>query len=147
MELESVSDTSSWLTSIESDLQFSLALSGGNQREINLLGDELECSINLVLAPASHVASDTSSIAEDVVELVVTRWQAGGVDIRVVQVDVPVHGEEGEVVTQSGGAHAGVLQDPDNSVLLVLVLLWGIKSRSIPFTNSHFQQTKKIQIE
>jgi len=58
----------------------------------------------------------------------------------VVQVDVPVHSEESDVVTQSGGAHAGVLQDPHNSVLFVLLLLWSVESRGIPFSNSDFQQ-------
>ena len=139
MELESVSDTSSWLTSIESDLQFSLALSGGNQRQINLLGDELECSINLVLAPASHVASDTRSITEDVVELIVTRWQAGGVDIWVVQVNISVSIEEGNVIAESSSSKLWVLENPDNCVLLMVESFRRVETTSIPFSNSNFQ--------
>jgi len=128
------------LTSIESNLELVLALSCGDEGEVDLLRDKLEGSVNLVLAPAGHVASDPGPVAEDVVELVVTRGHAGGVDVGVVQVDVPVHSEERDVVTQSGGAHAGVLQDPHNGVLLMLLLLWGIESRGIPFSNSDFQQ-------
>jgi len=140
VELEPVTHTCSRLTSIESNLELVLALSCGDEGEVDLLGDKLEGSVNLVLAPAGHMASDSCAIAEDVVELVVTGGQTGGVDVGVVQVDVPVDSEESDVVAESGGAHARVLQDPDDGVLLVLLLLGGIESRCIPFTNSHFQQ-------
>ena len=80
---------------------------------------------------------DTSPIAEDVVKLIVTAGQAGSVDIGVVEVDVPVNIEDGNVVTESGGAHARVLQDPDHCVLLMRMLFWGIETRGIPFSHSN----------
>ena len=65
------------------------------------------------------MTSDTSAIAEDVVKLVVTAGQTGSVDIGVVEADVSVNIEDGNVVTESGGAHSRVLQNPDNCVLFM----------------------------
>ena len=129
------------MSGVKSNLKLGLTLTSRDQRQVNLLGDELEATIHLILAPSSHMTADTCPIAEDVVKLVVAGGQAGGVDVGVVDVDVPVHVEDGNVVAQSGGAHAGVLEDPDHGVLLVLLLLGSIEPGGVPLTHSHFQQT------
>jgi len=58
----------------------------------------------------------------------------------VVDVDVSVHIENGKVITESGSAHSWVFQDPDNCVFFMSLLLWSIKARSIPFSNSHLEE-------
>jgi len=58
----------------------------------------------------------------------------------VIDVDVSVHIEDGKVITESGGAHSRVLQDPDHCVLFMSLLFWSIEARCIPFSNSHLQQ-------
>ena len=134
------------LSGVESELESGLALITWHQRQVNLLGDELEAAINLVLAPPRHVTPDPGTIAEDVVKLVVTGWKTSGVDVGMVDVDVSVSVEDGDVVAESGGAHAGVLEDPDHGVLLVSLLLWSIETRGIPLSYSHLQQTKQDEL-
>ena len=116
------------LSGVESNLESGLALITWHQRQVNLLGDELEAAINLVLAPPRHVTPDPGPIAEDVVKLVVTRGQTSSVDVGMVDVDVSVSVEDGDVVAESGGAHAGVLEDPDHGVLLMSLLLRSIET-------------------
>merc|ERR1719378_807441 len=70
VDLESV--PSSLLLSIQSNSQFGLTLTSWHEGQVNFLGDELECSINLILSPSSNMTSDSSSIAKEVVKLVVT---------------------------------------------------------------------------
>jgi len=138
MKLKPVTNTG--LAGVEGSLELGLALVVRHEAEVNLLGDELESAVNLILAPARHVASHPCAICEDVIKLIVTRWQTSGVHIRVIEADVPVHGEEGDVVTEPGQGHGGVLEDPDHCVLLVTLLLRGIEATGIPLTNSHFQE-------
>ena len=135
----------SWLARVEGSLEFRLALIVRHETQVNLLGDELESAVNLVLAPPGHVASHSGAVSEDVIKLVVTGWQTRGVDIGVGEVDVPVHGEEGDVVTEPGQGHGGVLEDPDHGVLLVTLLLRGIEAASVPLTHSHLQEADNKQ--
>ena len=128
------------LAGVEGSLELGLALVVRHETEVNLLGDELECSINLVLAPASHVASDTSSIAEDVVELVVTGGQAGRVHVGVGEdINVSVCVEDGEVVVETASVELRMFKDPDYGVLRVIKLLGPVEPASIPFSDTDFQ--------
>jgi len=86
------------------------------------------------------VASHSGPVREQVVELVVASWQADGINVRVVEVDVSVNVEDGEVVVQPGEAHLGVLQDPGDGVLLVLVNFGGIETCGVPLSDSDLQQ-------
>jgi len=138
MKLKPVTNTG--LAGVEGCLELGLALVVGHETEVNLLGDKLECAVNLILAPASHVAPHPCAICEDVIKLIVTRWQTRGVHIRVIEADVPVHSEEGDVVTEPGEGHGGVLEDPDHCVLLMTLLLRGIEATGVPLTNSHLQE-------
>merc|ERR1719297_644366 len=132
--------THSGLARVEGSLEFGLALIVGDEAQVDLLGDKLECAVNLILAPARHVAPDSGPVGKDVIKLVVAGWQTGGVDIRVGEVDVPVDGEEGDVVAEPGQGHGRVLEDPDHGVLLVTLLLRSVKAAGVPLTHSHLQQ-------
>merc|ERR1719410_2564653 len=72
--------THSRLARVESSFEFGLALIVGDEAQVDLLGDKLESAVNLILAPASHVAAHSCSVGEDVIKLVVAGWQTGGVD-------------------------------------------------------------------
>ena len=138
VQLESVAN--SGLPRVQSNLQLGLALSGGDKREIDLLGDELELTVHLILAPASHVASHSSPVAEQEVELVVTGGQAGRVDVGAgVDLNVPLSVEDGDVVVQPAGVELGVLEDSGHGVLLVVYLLGGVEATGIPLANTDFQ--------
>merc|ERR1719412_2994880 len=138
VQLEPVSY--SGLLGVESNLQLSLALSGRDEREIHLLGDELELAVHLVLPPASHVAPHTCPVTEQEVELIVTGGETGGVHVGMVEADVSVHVEDGEVVVQPGETHVGVLEDPGDGVLLMSLRLGSIEACGVPLTNSDLQQ-------
>ena len=143
MFFKPVSDTR--LARVESSPEFRLALIVRNETQVNLLGDELESAVNLVLAPPGHVAAHSGAVGEDMIELVITGGQTGGVDIGVGEVDVPVHGQEGDVVTEPGQGHGGVLEDPDHGVLLVTLLLGRIEAAGVPLTHSHLQEAENKQ--
>ena len=69
---------------------------------VYLLGDELEGAVDLVLAPAGHVAAHAAAVAEDVAELAAAGGEARGVHVRGGEADVTVHRQQGDVVTQPG---------------------------------------------
>ena len=127
------------MSGVESKLESGLALITWHQRQVNLLGDELEAAINLVLAPPSHVTPAPGTIAEDVVKLVVTGGQTGGVDVGEAQVNVPVSVEKGDVIAQSSLVELRMFQDSDDSVLFMVELFRTIKTTGIPFSNTYFQ--------
>ena len=77
------------------------------------------------------------------IKLVVAGGQTRGVDIRVGEVDVPVHGEEGDVVAEPGERHGGVLEDPHHGVLLVALLLGGVEAAGVPLSHPHLQEAEK----
>ena len=114
------------LAGVEGGLEAGLALRPGHQAQVNLteewvqikylivfyvfmiflavylLGDELEGAIDLVLAPASHVAPHAAAVAEDVAELAAAGGEARRVHVGGGEADVTVHGQQGYVVTQPG---------------------------------------------
>merc|ERR1711974_256561 len=114
--------------------------------KINLVLDELEGTINLVLSPSCHPASDSCAVVELVAKLVPTRGQTSSVHIRFVQVDVAVSVKNGDVVAQPSSIELRVLQKPDNSVLLMLGGLWGVEATGIVFTNTDLQELILLDI-
>merc|ERR1711974_282251 len=114
--------------------------------KINLVLDELEGTINLVLSPSCHPASDSCAVVELVAKLVPTRGQTSSVHIRFVQVDVAVSVKDGDVVAQSSSIQLRVLQKPDNSVLLMLGGLWGVEATGIVFANTDLQELILLDI-
>ena len=78
------------------------------------------------------------------IKLVVAGGQTRGVDIRVGEVDVPVHGEEGDVVAEPGERHGGVLEDPHHGVLLVALLLGSVEAAGVPLSHPHLQEAENI---
>ena len=125
---------------IQGTLQLVVAAVVLNQRKINLVLDELEGTINLVLSPSCHPASDSCAVVELMAKLVPTRWQTSSVHIRFVQVDVAVSVKDGDVVAQPSSIELRVLQKPDNSVLLMLGGLWGVEATGIVFANTDLQE-------
>jgi len=99
--------------------------------------NELEGAIKLILAPSSHPATYPSTVIELVVKLVVTRWQASSVHIRTVQVDIPVHIEDSNIVIKPAGVELVVLEKPCDCILLVWDYLWVIESTGIILSNPH----------
>merc|ERR1719412_1622616 len=144
VQLEPVAN--SGLPRVQSSLQLGLALSGGDKREIDLPWDELELAVHLILAPASHVASHSSPVAEQEVELVVAGGQAGRVHVGAVEADGSGHVEDGEVVVQPGETHAWVFEDPGHGVLLVSHRLGSIEACGVPLTHSDLQQTENVKL-
>ena len=100
---------------------------------------ELEISSELILAPTSHPTSDSSPVIEDVVELIVTGGQTGGVDVGEAQVNVPVSVEKGDVIAQSSLVELRMFQDSDYGVLCMVELFRSVKATCIPFSNTYFQ--------
>ena len=78
---------------------------------VYLLGDELEGAVDLVLAPAGHVAAHAAAVAEDVAELAAAGGEARGVHVGGGEADVTLHRQQGDVVTQPGDYHC---HDSDN---------------------------------
>jgi len=131
---------------IQGTLQLVVAAVVLNQRKINLVLDELEGTINLVLSPSCHPASDSCAVVELVAKLVPTGGQTSSVHIRFVQVDVAVSVKDGDVVAQPSSIELRVLQKPDNSVLLMLGGLWGVEATGIVFANTDLQELILLDI-
>ena len=142
MQIEPVAETGSSL--VHGGLQGLATTVKLKQGQINLTLDKLELTVLLILSPSSHPTSGAGAVVEPEIKLVVTAGQTGGVHVALTQVNVLVDSQQGDVVVQSLGAELWVLGDLDHSVLSVLLLLRGVESRGVPFTNSNFQQTKKI---
>ena len=62
--------------------------------------NHLERAIDRVLAPSGHPASRSGAVVELVAKLVATRGQARGIHVRLVQVDVTICVDDGNVVAQ-----------------------------------------------
>ena len=137
MELESVSGSLSLV--VKSSFQSVVTSLWWNKWKGNFFLDKLECSIDFIFAPTSHPTSDSGTVTEDVVELIVTRWQAGGVDIWVVQVNISVSVQKRNVIAQSSLVELRMFQDSDDSVLFMVELFRTIKTTGIPFSNTYFQ--------
>merc|ERR1712020_864336 len=124
---------------VQGVLQLVVAAVVLNKRKIHLVLDELEGAVHLILSPSSQPASHPGSVVELVAKLVSTRRQASCVHIRLVQVDVAVSVEDGNVVAQSSCIELRVLQKPHNSVLLVLDSLWGVEATGIVLADTDLQ--------
>merc|ERR1719167_1345220 len=109
---------------VQGTLQLVVAAVVLNKRKVNLVLDELEGAVHLILAPSGHPASHSCAVVELVAELVSAGWQACGVHVRLVQVDVPVRVKQRNVVAQPSCVELRVLEQPDHGVLLVLDGLW-----------------------
>ena len=85
------------------------------------------------------MTSDTGTVGEEEVELVVAGGEAGGVDVGVVEADVSVCVEDGEVIVQTAGIELRMFEDPDDGVLRVIELLGRLEATSVPLSNTDFQ--------
>ena len=137
VQLEPVSNSTSLI--VESKLEVSVTAAAGHQRQSNLLLNELELTVHLVLAPAGHVTSDPGTVGEEEVELVVARGEAGRVDVGVVEADVSVCVEDGEIIVQTASIELRMFEDPDDGVLRVIELLGRLEATSVPLSNTDFQ--------
>merc|ERR1712062_692341 len=81
-ELEPIPKTRFLL--VESLFQSCVALRGGHDWHVHLVLDELERSRELIFAPSSRPAPCSSAVAEDIIELLLARWEASGRHIRVL---------------------------------------------------------------
>merc|ERR1712130_435215 len=78
--------------------------------------------------------------------MIPTRRETSCVHIWVVEVDVPVSVQDGNVVAQSSCIELRVLEKPDNSVLLVLRCLWGVEATGIVLANTDLQELILLDI-
>jgi len=125
---------------VQGTLQLVVAAVVLNERKVDLVLDKLEGAVHLVLAPSGHPASHSCAVVELVAELVSAGWQARGVHVRLVQVDVPVRVKERNVVAQPSCVELRVLEQPDHGVLLVLDSLWGVEAACVVLANTDFQE-------
>merc|ERR1712073_277596 len=84
-ELEPIPNTRFLL--VESLLQSCVALGGRHNWHVDLVLDELERSREFIFSPSSRPAPCASAVAEDIIELLLARWEAGRRHIRVLQVN------------------------------------------------------------
>merc|ERR1712038_2004324 len=84
-ELEPIPNTRFLL--VESLLQSCVALGGGHNWYVHLVLDELERSREFIFAPSSCPAPCTSAVAENIIELMLARWEASRRHIRVLEVN------------------------------------------------------------
>ena len=77
-------------------------------------------------------------------ELVSTRGQASCVHIWLVQVDVAVGVQDGNVVAQSSFVELRVLETPDNVVLIMPAGLWWVEATGVILTNTDLQDPEGI---
>merc|ERR1719400_2942646 len=131
---------------VQSVLQLVVAAVVLNERKIHLVLDELERTVHFVLAPSSHPTPHSSPVVELVAKLIPTRRETSCVHIWVVEVDVPVSVQDGNVVAQSSCIELRVLEKPDNSVLLVLRCLWGVEATGIVLANTDLQELILLDI-
>ena len=128
---------------VQGTLQLVVAAVVLNERKVDLVLDELEGAVHLVLAPSGHPASHSCAVVELVAKLVSAGWQACGVHVRLVQVDVPVRVKQRNVVAQPSCVELRVLEQPDHGVLLVLDGLWGVEAACVVLANTDFQEPRE----
>jgi len=85
------------------------------------------------------VTSDPGTVGEEEVELVVARGEAGRVDVGVVEADVSVCVEDGEIIVQTASIELRMFEDPDDGVLRVIELLGRLEATGVPLSNTDFQ--------
>jgi len=138
MKSEIISDA--WPLLVQSILQPGFTLEIAYKWNIHHSRDELERPIELIFAPTGNETSHTGSITELEVKLIIAGGIARRVDIGMVEVDVPVHIEDCQIVAESRVAHLGMLQDPCYSVLLMVLSFRVVEAAGIVFSNSDFKQ-------
>ena len=113
--------------------------------------NHLERAIDRVLPPSGHPASRAGPVVELVAKLVATRGQARGIHVRLVQVDVTICVNDGNVVAQPPSIELRMGQNPSNSVLLMSDGLWRREPTGVILANSDLQEprgsceTKKLK--
>ena len=132
---------------VQSALQLVVAAVVLNERKVDLVLDELEGAVHLILAPSGHPASHSCAVVELVAKLVSAGWQARGVHVRLVQVDVPVRVKQRNVVAQPSCVELRVLEQPDHGVLLVLDGLWGVEAACVVLANTDFQEPRENSLD
>merc|ERR1711936_544074 len=108
-ELEPIPNTRFLL--VESLLQSRVALRGGHDWNVHLVLNELERSREFIFAPSSRPAPCSSAVAEDVIELLLARWEASGRHVRVLQVNNSGGDHHSNVIAETLGVK---LRVPDN---------------------------------
>ena len=76
---------------------------------------------------------------ELVAELIITCRKASGIDIAVVEIDLPAEPQNGNVVGETLGIELWVNDDPGYTVFLMLNLLWAFECTGIILSYPHFQ--------
>ena len=104
--------------------------------------NHLEGAIDRVLPPSGHPASHPGPVVELVAKLVATRGQARGIHVRLVQVDVTICVNDGNVVAQPPSIELRMGQNPSNSVLLMSESLWRREPTRVILANSDLQEPK-----
>ena len=105
---------------------------------------QLEGAVDLVLSPSSHPASHASTVVELVAKLILAGRQASRVHIWLVQVNVTVGVQDGNVVAQSSLIELRVLETPDNIVLIMPAGFWGVEATGVILTNTDLQHPEGI---
>merc|ERR1711953_130220 len=134
-ELEPIPNTRFLL--VESLLQSCVALRGRHNWHVNLVLNELERSREFIFAPSSRPASCSSTVAEDIIELLLARWEASGGHIRVLEVDNPGCDHHSNVVAEALGVKLRVPDDFGHGVFNVAPSLRGVEATCVIFTNAH----------
>merc|ERR1712115_163665 len=122
---------------VESLLQSCIALGGGHNWHVHLVLDELERSRELIFAPSCRPAPCSSAVAEDIIELLLARWEASRRYVRVLQVDNSGGDHHSNVVAEALGVKLRVPDDFGNGVFNVAPSLWRIEATGVIFTNAH----------
>merc|ERR1712073_116078 len=123
---------------VESLLQSCVALGGGHNWHVDLVLDELERSREFIFAPSSRPAPCSSAVAEDIIELLLARWEAGRRHIRVLEVDNPGCDHHSNVVAEALGVKLRVPDDFGHGVFNVAPSLRRVEATGVVFTNAHF---------
>jgi len=134
-ELEPIPNTRFLL--VESLFQSCVALGSRHNWHVHLVLDELERSREFIFAPSSRPAPCSSAVAEDVIELLLARWEASRRHIRVLQVDNSCGDHHSNVVAKALDVKLRVADDFGNSVFNVAPSLRGVEATSVVFTNAH----------
>lgn len=134
-ELEPIPNTRFLL--VESLFQRCVALRGGHNWHVHLMLNELERSREFIFAPSSRPAPCSSAVAEDIIELLLARWEASGGHIRVLEVNNSGGDHHSNVVTETLGVKLRVPDDFGNSVFNMAPSLRGVEATGVVFTNAH----------
>merc|ERR1711902_187903 len=133
-ELEPIPNTRFLL--VESLLQSCVALGGRHNWHVHLVLDELERSRELIFAPTSRPTPCTSAIAEDIIELLLARWEASRRHVRVLEVDNSRGDHHSNVVAEALGVKLRVADDFGNGVFNVAPSLRRVEATGVVFTDA-----------